>query len=144
MPIELRTVIDTNVLVSAILLPRSVPRLAFDLARQNGRILISEATIFELETVLRRPKFARYIAEVNRLEFLAQLVEIAEIVDIHDSVVACRDPRDDKFLELAVNGNATTIISGDRDLLMMNPFRQTIVLTAQEFIAQQSKPEPGS
>jgi putative PIN family toxin of toxin-antitoxin system len=133
---DLRVVIDTSVLVSAVLLPRSVPRLAFDSVRRSGRILISDATIDEFESVLRRPKFARYIAEIDRLEFLARLVELAEIVEIRDRIAACRDPKDDKFLELAVSGGATSIISGDRDLLTLNPFRAIAILTPQEFVTR--------
>jgi len=61
MTIELRTVFDTGVAVSAVLLPRSIPRQAFDLAAQSGRLLASEATVEELEEVLRRPKFDKYV-----------------------------------------------------------------------------------
>ena len=95
---ELRAVLDTAVVVSAVLLPRSVPRQAFDLVASHGRLLISEATIAELEEVLRRPKFDRYIQQEERLEFLAALVRDAEIVKVTHQVKACRDPKDDKFL----------------------------------------------
>src|SRR5438552_870834 len=126
---ELRTVIDTNVAVSAALLPRSVPRQAFDAAASRGRLLISEATIVELEEVLRRPKFDKYVAEKKRLEFLAGLVRDAELVEIAETIRECRDPSDDKFLEAAVNGHANHIVSGDPDLLALHPFRGIVVAT---------------
>jgi len=77
---EIRIVIDTGVAVSAVLLPRSVPRQAFDAAAARGRLLVSEATVAELDEVLRRPKFNRYLPEDKRLEFLAALVREAEPV----------------------------------------------------------------
>jgi len=49
--------------------------------------------------------------------------------------VACRDPKDNKFLELAVAGEATHIVTGDSDLLVLNPFRDIAVLTPSEFLA---------
>src|SRR5438876_11541540 len=106
---EFRTVIDTGVVVSAVLLPRSVPRQAFDAAAARGRLLVSEATVAELDEVLRRPKFDKYVPEDKRLEFLAALVREAEPVAVTEAITACRDPKDDKFLELAVTGKASHI-----------------------------------
>src|SRR4051812_43473517 len=98
---EFRTVIDTSAAVSAVLLARSVSRQAFDAALAHGRLLVSEASMTELEEVLRRPKFEKYVREEKRLEFLAGLIRDAEVVEIVESVQECRDPNDDKFPELA-------------------------------------------
>lgn len=49
-------------------------------------------------------------------------------------ITACRDPKDDKFLELAVSGRATHIISGDTDLLTLNPFRGIAILPPRAFL----------
>jgi putative PIN family toxin of toxin-antitoxin system len=110
---DIRAVIDTGVAVSAVLLPHSIPRQAFDLAADNGRLLVSEATIAELDEVLRRPKFNKYVPEEKRLEFLAALVRDAEVVDVTAVITDCRDVKDNKFLELAVSGRASHIVSGD-------------------------------
>jgi len=134
MTIEPRTVFDTGVVVSAVLLPRSVPRQAFDLAVQTGRLLVSEATIEELDEVLRRSKFDKYISVRHRLEFLMALVNQAEIVPITRRFSACRDPKDDKFLELAVSGRANLIVSGDSDLLHLNPFQGVTVINPSDFL----------
>ena len=135
MPSELRLVIDTNVAISAALMPRSVPRQTFDGAIARGRLLVSDATIGELDDVLRRRKFDKYVREEKRLEFLAALVRDAELVEILETIAACRDPKDDKFLELAVNGKATHIITGDPDLLVLHPFRAIDIVTAKDFLA---------
>lgn len=131
---DIRAVVDTAIAVSAVLLPRSVPRQAFDTAAAKGRLLVSEATLAELDEVLRRPKFNKYVPEETRLEFLAAMMREAELIEIAEVVSECRDPKDDKFLELAVSGNATHIISGDADLLVLHPFREIAIVTPQVFL----------
>jgi putative PIN family toxin of toxin-antitoxin system len=126
--------VDTGVAVSAVLLPRSVPRQAFDAAAARGRLLVSEATLAELDEVLRRPRFDQYVPEEKRLEFLAALVAEAERVEVTEVITACRDAKDNKFLELAVSGQASHILSGHGDLLALHPFRGIAVVTPQGFL----------
>ena len=106
---NVRVVIDTNVAISAALLPRSLPRQAFDRALEHGTVIISSATVAELNDVLRRPRFDKYVHEDERLEFLTTLVRDAELVVVSDVVTDCRDPKDHKFLELALSGKATQL-----------------------------------
>lgn len=132
---ELRTVIDTGVVVSALLLPRSVPRQAFDVAAARGRLLVSYETIAELDEVLRRPRFDKYLSQSRRLEFLAALVRETEVIDVVDVVAECRDPKDNKFLELALSGNGSHIVTGDSDLLVLHPFRAIPIVSPRSFLA---------
>lgn len=113
-----RIVFDTNVIVSALMFPRSVPRQAFNLAYSTGKILASTATTLELEEVLSRKKFEKYFSMEERIQFVARFFADAEIIEIKEKITACRDRKDDKFLELAVNGKADYIITGDQDLLV--------------------------
>lgn len=131
---DLRVVIDTNVVVSALLLRESLPRRALDAALSQGTILLSLETVAELDDVLRCPKFNRYISEDERIEFLAALVLTAEQVKIVDTFRVCRDPRDDKYLEAATNGHATHIMTGDKDLVALNPFHGIAIVTPQIFL----------
>ncbi len=135
MTTDIRVVIDTGVAISAVLLPRSVPRQAFDLAVRYGRLLVSAATIAELEEVFRRRKFNKYVLEDERLEFLAALLREGETIEVTEVIKECRDPKDDKFLELAVSGKASHLISGDADLLVLNPFRGVVIATPQDFLS---------
>ena len=137
---DLRTVVDSGVIVSAILLPRSAPRRAFDLASAQGRLLLSEATIAELDEVFRRPRFDKYVSEARRLEFLAVLVREGELVDVTDVMSVCRDPKDNKFLELAYSGKASHIVTGDADLLALHPFRGIAIVDPQSFLAAVQAP----
>ena len=113
-----RIVFDTNVIVSALMFPRSVPRQAFNLAYSTGKILASTATTLELEEVLSRKKFEKYFSMEERIQFVARFFADAEIIEVKEKITACRDRKDDKFLELAVNGKADYIITGDQDLLV--------------------------
>jgi putative PIN family toxin of toxin-antitoxin system len=130
----LRCVFDSNVLVSALLLPDSKPRHALELALQKGRVLLSYATLAELYEVLGRKKFLRYLDEEDIRNFLAALTREAEWVEVDVRIVACRDPKDDKFLELAVSGHATHIVTGDSDLLALNPFKGIEILPPHRFL----------
>jgi uncharacterized protein len=128
-------VLDTNVIVSALLSPRSVPRQAFDLAFVRGTVLISDVIIAELDDVLRRPKFNRYISEDDRSQFLAKFIQDAIFTEVTEIITDCRDPKDNKFLELAVSGSAQYIVSGDADLLVLHPFRDVSIVTPQVFVS---------
>ena len=129
-----RIVIDTNMLVSATILPRSVPREAVDRALNDSIILFSEATFDELTEVLFRPRFDDYVSVKDRGLFLAQLARVAEFAPIIQRVRECRDPRDDKFLELALDGRGNVIITGDEDLLELNPWRQIPILSPSNYL----------
>ena len=118
----MKVVVDTNVLVSAALKDQSLPALAVHVVEQRGVLLKSTATEQQLFEVLVRPYLAALIAPAAQ-PWLRKLLDRAEAVTITERVIACRDATDDKFLELAINGRAELIISGDADLLALNPFR---------------------
>lgn len=131
----MRAVFDTNVLVSGALLPASVPGRAFDHTQLNGNLLFSEATFAELQEVLSRPKFARYLNTALRDRFLARCLDASIPIEITRTIRACRDPNDDKFLEVVVNGSATMLVSGDADLLALDPFEGIPILSPATFLA---------
>lgn len=127
----MRVVVDTNVLISAALKDRSVPAAAVRLAGQHV-LLKSMATERQLIQVVARPYLARLISPASKA-WLADLMARAEPIEIVGQIAVCRDPTDDKFLELAVSGRADVIVSGDNDLLVLDPFRGIPVLTPAGF-----------
>ena len=127
-------VLDTNVLVSALAFPNSTPRKAFDLAIARGSILASDETLLELYQTLRRPRLARYIGRAEQDVFVALFASEATLIEVRERISVCRDPRDDKFLELAIAGEATHLMTGDRDLLALDPFRNTRIMTPAAFL----------
>jgi len=131
-----RIVVDTNVLISRFLVADSIPAQAIRLARSNGRLLISDATMYELAEVLNRRKLDAYVTLKDRQRFLREVTRIAEFVPIIQIVRECRDPKDDKFLEVALNGRADVIITGDRDLLALHPWRGVAILAPKDYLTR--------
>ena len=132
--IETKFIVDTNVIVSALLIKKSISRKALDKAFRQGKLLISTATLEELNAVLKRKKFNKYLSETKRIQFLTIFVEKTTMVTSTKQVLECRDPKDNKFLELALTGNATCIITGDKDLLILHPFQNIDILTPSSFL----------
>ena len=129
-------VLDNNILVSALLVKNSAPFWVIKKVEEMGEILYSEATLLELNQVLNHKKFIKYFTVEEKQEFIVKLIESAELVVIKESIDVCRDPNDNKFLELAVSGDANFIISGDQDLLVLNPFRNIEIITSNDFLTR--------
>jgi putative PIN family toxin of toxin-antitoxin system len=129
-----RYVFDTNVIISALLFEQSKPAQAFRAALDRGEMLLSLPTLKELNEVLGREKFNRYLLPEEREHFIIALLRESTLVDITENIRACRDPKDDKFLELAINAEATCIISGDKDLLELSPFWNIPIMKPDEFL----------
>lgn len=127
-------VLDTNVLISRLLAPRGVAAQAVDHALARGIMLVSEETLHELVDVLGRPKFDPFVSREDRRQFVQLLGGVARIVPIPRKLRACRDPKDDKFLDVAVNGGAAAIITGDRDLFELDPFHGIRILDPANFL----------
>jgi uncharacterized protein len=79
---------------------------------------------------------ASVAATARREELLLRLAPLVEIVEVVQQVHACRDPKDDGFLEAAVNGRADVVITGDKDLLALDPFRGIAILTPAAYLAR--------
>lgn len=131
-----RLVVDTNVLIAALLAPASTPRRLVDLILQHDvDILMSEGTFRELETRLDRPKFDRYRDREAWDVFLAEWLELAIWhEDAGTAAGVLRDPDDDKFLALGVAGQADAIITGDADLLLLGDYDGIPIVTPARFL----------
>jgi len=119
-----RVVIDTNVLISAALVPASAPARCVDWVLANATALFSPSTFEELQTRLWRPKFDRYLSLEQRQAILHDMAAAALWVTPEPPATAiaapiARDPDDDKFIHLALAGRATWLITGDQDLLAL-------------------------
>jgi uncharacterized protein len=128
-------ILDTNVLLSAVLFKKSEIRQLFDTIRLKHTIVVSDACFDEFKEVIYRPKFSRYIEPDEVALFLRLFREIAIFVPVTQKLTICRDPKDNKFLELALASNAHYIITGDQDLLVLNPFGSTQILSPANFLA---------
>lgn len=130
----MRFVFDTNVIVSALLFEQSRPAQAFFGALQQEEILLSTDLVNEISRVINREKFDQYVNQEQRDQFLIALVQTGTLIEITEAIHVCRDPKDNMILELAVSGQANAIVSGDDDLLMLNPFRGIPILSPTTFL----------
>jgi uncharacterized protein len=130
----LRSVLDTNVIISAALFEHSKPALALRKAFSEGEVLFSQATENELEEIIFQNKFDPYLTVEERTEFLQYFFKQSTKIEINQTVEACRDSKDDMILELAVCGDADMIITGDRDLLDMKTFEGIPIVSPKDFL----------
>ncbi|MCC6328199.1 MAG: putative toxin-antitoxin system toxin component, PIN family [Acidobacteria bacterium] len=130
---SVRGVFDNNALVSAALLA-GVPRKAFDKLLDSGTVLVSVPVLLELADVLNRPRFDKFVTLDERMRFMVSFLKVAEMVEIDEAITVCRDPKDNKLLELAVSGNANFLVTGDKDLLVLNPFRRIEIIVPRDFL----------
>jgi putative PIN family toxin of toxin-antitoxin system len=135
-----RVVIDTSTLVGAMLRPASKPRQALLAVVTSHALCVSQSTLAELQVVLQRPKFDPYAPLQTRLDFLEVVTQTAHLFEIDTaseaaSLGACRDPKDDKFLALAMACEAVTLISSDADLLSLQRWRDIAILSPADFLS---------
>jgi putative PIN family toxin of toxin-antitoxin system len=129
----MRIVVDTNVFISAALKESSWPGMVIRWLDKHGGLLKSSVTEQELFRVLERPRIANKINPVF-FDRLRSIFDAAESVEITRQITICRDAKDDKFLELALNGQADIIVTGDQDLLILNPFQGIPIAQPVNFI----------
>ena len=129
-----RCVVDTNVLISAGLTPAGTSRRVLDWIVDHGQLLLSAETLAEFATrFVSRAKFDRYASPETRSAFVAAVAVTAETVPVTSSVSVCPDPDDDRFLELAVDGRADCVVTGNtRDF--PSEYEGIRVLTPAEFV----------
>ena len=133
-----RVVIDTNVLISGLFSATSMPALAVEKAVTKAQLVATTETLRELIEKLQSSKFDRYVRREQRDALLERVASLVEIIDILQPIRASRDPKDDKFLEAAVNGRADLIMTGDKDLLDLAPFRGIAIVTPAEYLARET------
>jgi uncharacterized protein len=127
-------VFDTNSLISTLLIPSSISRQALDKAITAGILIFSEETLLELNKVLIRSKFDKYVRLDERMEFIERLETEAKFIKPKSSFTDCRDTNDNKFLNLAYDSNALCIVTGDDDLLVLSPFRSIQIINPANFL----------
>ena len=126
-------VIDTNVLISAGLLPESKTAQVLALAVEHFVIAQNQDTWHELETRIARPKFDRYFGESGRLRHLVAIAQLIQHFEMSTQVSVSRDKTDDKFIALAIDSGAALIVSGDPDLKDVKAYKGIEILSPAQF-----------
>ena len=127
-------VLDTNVLISALLFKGELSRIV-GLWREGKIIpIISRETFDELRTVLEYPKFSLSRAEIKSL-IENEILPFFEVVNVSKHVKeVCRDPGDDKFISCAISANADCIVTGDKDLFDLKEYQSIRIIHASDLI----------
>ena len=131
----MRVVLDTNVLVSAILLKGHLSR--FQELWKGGTLspLLSKETFQEFKTVLGYPKFSLSADEIKAI-VEHEILPYFEVIVIKNKIEGvCRDPNDDMFLAVAVNAKAPYVVTGDKDLLVLRKYKSIVIVSPQEYLA---------
>jgi putative PIN family toxin of toxin-antitoxin system len=129
----LRVVLDTNILVSAIIYDGKPRELLRKGIKKEFCIINSDLLLRELGTVLRRPKFRTDEDEIHRIIFaLMQATKVEEVVSKLKLVE--EDPKDDMVVETAYDGKADFIVSGDSHLLALKSFRGIKIVTVSQML----------
>lgn len=125
----MRVLLDTNVLVSAFLLRDAIPRRLVDHCLGSLDLVTSPKLIEELESVLSRPKIAARTSPLLAQGFIEAYSQTALLADEGPALSVCRDPADDHVLATAVAVEAALVVTGDNDLLVLDPFGDVRILT---------------
>jgi len=133
----MRVVIDNNVLISAALIKHSVPFKAFEKAIKNHVLIRSRKVLEEFHKTIFKPKLDRYFEDdLAKKVFVLSFILASTDINVKHHITLCRDPKDNMYLELALSGKANCIITGDNDLLILDPFRDIRIITPKEFLDQ--------
>lgn len=127
-------IFDTNALVSAFLSPNSTNATALKLAEDIGEVIFSKETFKEFCNVLLREKFDKYFSREIRLKIIERVFLRYPQKEPNIIITECRDPKDNMFLSLAVSESVDAVITGDSDLLILNPIREIPILNAKAFL----------
>jgi putative PIN family toxin of toxin-antitoxin system len=132
-----RIIIDTNLWISFLLSKRTtgLDRL---LLEQSITLIFSQELLDEFIEVARRPKLKKYFNLSDLEELLIQINFHAEFVSITSSINLCRDQKDNYLLSLAIDSNATYLLTGDNDLLVVNKIGKTKIITVTQFLSDRS------
>lgn len=128
-----RIIIDTNLWISFIL-TNSFSKLDQIISSDSCILLFSVELLEELTEVANRPKFKKYFSEDDLISLLYQIEKNAEFINVTTQIEVCRDPKDNFLLALAHDGDATHLISGDKDLTDLGNIGKTAILTIAQYL----------
>lgn len=139
-------VVDTNVLLSVALAPTGVPAMLVDRLLQAGKLVFSDRTFAELDARIWQPKFDRYLPIERRRRLLREASAAAYWVDVASALSTCRysrDPDDDAFVHAAIAAAASRLVTGDNDLLCLNPLDDLRILSPRQALDELEPADAG-
>jgi len=128
-----KIVIDTNLWIS-FLITKNYQKLDDLFERKKIQLLFSKELVEEFIEVAKRPKFQKYFTDSDIEKLLINFDSIGKIINVKSNLKDCRDTKDNFLLNLAVDGKAKYLISGDKDLLSLKIIGKTKIISMNEFI----------
>ena len=132
---RVKVIFDTNVWIS-FLIGKRLAKIKQHISNNSITIIITEQLLIEIKTVTSREKLKKYFPKESVKELIVLLETIAEKVEIKPTHFINRDPKDNFLLDLIDFSQADYLVTGDKDLLELNPFKTAQILTAGEFEKQ--------
>jgi putative PIN family toxin of toxin-antitoxin system len=129
-----RVIIDTNLWIS-FLLTKDFSKFDTIIADNGPVLLFSQELLDEFIEVAGRTKFKKYFIPADMQDLLEQISLHAAFIVVNSKIDLCRDPKDNFLLSLAVDGNATHLLTGDKDLLDLKKINKTIILTITNYLS---------
>ena len=129
----IKVIIDTNLWIS-FLIGKQLASLKVLLVEQKIKPILCQQLLNEINLVTKRPKLQKYFPQKKVQELLESLSVIGLCVELKSQVNACRDAKDNYLLALAKDSQADFLITGDQDLLSLQQFEITKIVTYQEFL----------
>ncbi len=135
-----RLILDTNVIISGVLFKGEAIRSLLLYALNEYQLVFSQTTWDELASVFQRDVFEKIMPLGSRLRVLAELASKVEVVQSTSTVSDCRDPKDNKFLSLALDADVMAIVTGDDDLKVLHPYKGIAIQSPADFMRLQIPP----
>lgn len=128
-----KIILDTNIWIS-FLITKNFNPLDKLIENKNITLIFSDELIEEFVDVIRRPKFKKSFSK-NDIEKILQIFDqFGELVKVKSSIQICRDKKDNFLLNLSVDSKANYLITGDKDLLILEKIENTKIMTFTDFI----------
>lgn len=132
----IRVILDVNCWISSLMTEEFQYKTDMIFGNPNIEILVSENLFAEINRKKNKKKFIRYFQPWEADDLMERLRATAEMVDVRSVVHVCRDPKDDYLLALAKDGEADYLITGDKDLLSLNPYGKTKIMPITDFVIE--------
>ncbi len=130
----MRIVLDTNILVSALIVDGKQRALLNAIITKNHKLIVSRKIIEEFVKITAEPRIRKYVSRQEVERFLHDLSLVSKLIPVRSKVSAVRDQKDNPILAAAHDGNARYLVTGDDDLLTLKKFKRVKILKAGEML----------
>lgn len=130
--LKIKLIIDTNLWIS-FLISNNYTQLDRILITKKAKLIFSQELLEEFIDVVKRPKFQRFFSHKDIESLLEIIQDYSIFIDVKSNVKICRDEKDNFLLSLAKDSKADYLITGDKDLLVLETIDKTKILTITDF-----------